>query len=415
MESERAARAQSGMPLSGMPGEPRPPATRTTGYPFRGPGLAARVLPFAVLAVLAEASLALPPGSASIPPTIASVVLLFATAAAFALPWARLPSWAPVLVPLLYAGSVLALTIAAGSTSGVAIVALMPVVWTALFHRRWESACVVVAVVTAVIACSLVPTADPAVVIVRRLVFWAAVGALISVATQGLRGRIRRAQSKSARLQERLREVSLRRDRDRIASDLQDRVIQRVFSASLSLQAALALAGDTEVSRRIESATRELDEATRLVRQSIFGLRGPSGGSDLRRGVLQVCGEFAGALGTTPDVSFSGAMDGKLPERTAAQMLEALRETLTAVGEQAGPAQVAVAVSDHVRLTVTLRGRWPPAGQDVALGLAETLREGARQIGAAVEIGSDADGGTRLAWQFSDRPGGLRAQTAVGD
>ena len=53
MESERAARAQSGMPLSGMPGELQPPAVRMTGYPFRGPGLAARVLPFAVLAVLA--------------------------------------------------------------------------------------------------------------------------------------------------------------------------------------------------------------------------------------------------------------------------------------------------------------------------------------------------------------------------
>jgi len=273
---------------------------------------------------------------------------------------------------------------------------------------------VVAAVVTAVIVFSLVPTADTAAVIIRRLVFWAALGALISVATQGLRGRIRRAQAESARLQEWLREVSLMRDRDRIASDLQDRVIQRIFTASLSLQAGLAMTANADLSHRIEGATRELDEATRLVRQSIFGLRDPSGDGDLRRGVLKVCGEFARTLGTPPDVSFSGTEDGGLPDRAAAQLLEALRETLTAVGEHAGPTQVAVAVGGDARLTVMLHGR-APAGQDLAPGLAATLREGARQLGAAVEIGPDADGCTRLAWQFSDRPGGLRAPTAVGD
>lgn len=415
MDPRRAGRVQAAVSPPGMPGdELQSPAARRSGYPFRGPGLAARVLPFAVVAVLAEVSVALPPGAASVPATVASVVLLLATGAAFALPWAGLPGWVPVLVPLLYTGSVLALTIGAGTSSGVAIVALMPVVWTALFHRPRDSAVVVAAVVTAVIVFSLVPTADTAAVIIRRLVFWAALGALISVATQGLRGRIRRAQAESARLQEWLREVSLMRDRDRIASDLQDRVIQRIFTASLSLQAGLAMTANADLSHRIEGATRELDEATRLVRQSIFGLRDPSGDGDLRRGVLKVCGEFARTLGTPPDVSFSGTEDGGLPDRAAAQLLEALRETLTAVGEHAGPTQVAVAVGGDARLTVMLHGR-APAGQDLAPGLAATLREGARQLGAAVEIGPDADGCTRLAWQFSDRPGGLRAPTAVGD
>jgi len=131
MDSEPVARTQPGMRVastagSGLPGAGMLPAGRQTpGCPFRGRGLAARVLPFAVVAVLAEASLALPPGVTSEPAAIISVALLAATAAAFALPWGRLPGWAPVLMPLGYAGSVLALTIAAGSTSGVAIVALM--------------------------------------------------------------------------------------------------------------------------------------------------------------------------------------------------------------------------------------------------------------------------------------------------
>jgi len=71
-----------------------------------------------------------------------SVGLLAATAAAFLLPWPRLPGWLTVLVPLAYTGSVLALLLAAGPTSGVGVVLLVPLVWTALFHRTWESGCV---------------------------------------------------------------------------------------------------------------------------------------------------------------------------------------------------------------------------------------------------------------------------------
>ena len=77
-----------------------PAEGRRAGYPFRGPGLLARVGPFAAIAVLAEASLALPPGPASTWAAAASVVLLAAVAAAFLLPWPRLLGWMPVLVPL---------------------------------------------------------------------------------------------------------------------------------------------------------------------------------------------------------------------------------------------------------------------------------------------------------------------------
>jgi hypothetical protein len=64
---------------------------RRAGYPFRGPGLLARAGPFAAIAVLAEASLALPPGPVSTGAAVTSVVLLVAVAAAFLLPWPRVP------------------------------------------------------------------------------------------------------------------------------------------------------------------------------------------------------------------------------------------------------------------------------------------------------------------------------------
>ena len=72
MASGSGSVAQSGLP---------PASGEAPGYPFRGPGLLARVIPFAAVAVLAEASLALPPGPQSQPALIASVLLLLATAA----------------------------------------------------------------------------------------------------------------------------------------------------------------------------------------------------------------------------------------------------------------------------------------------------------------------------------------------
>ena len=116
---------------SAAPGE-------TARSPFRGPGLWTRVAPFAVVAVLAEASLLLPSGTESGRPRWPASLLLLLTAAGFLLPWARLPRWMTVLVPLTCTGSVLALDLTAGSTSGVGIVILIPLVWTALFHRPWE-------------------------------------------------------------------------------------------------------------------------------------------------------------------------------------------------------------------------------------------------------------------------------------
>jgi hypothetical protein len=163
--------------LTGTDGPEQPP-----GYPFRGPGLLVRVLPFAGIAVLAEASLALPPGPVTTWALAVSLMLLLAVAAAFALPWQRLPVWLSVLMPLTYTGSVLALILAAGTVPGVGIVILVPLIWTALYQRRWESGCIVLVVIAIEVIISLTPVAAPGDVIARRVVLWAALGTVIAVA-----------------------------------------------------------------------------------------------------------------------------------------------------------------------------------------------------------------------------------------
>ena len=281
------------------------------GPPFSGPGLLAKVAPFALVAVAAEASLALPPGTHAWPAVIVSLVLLAVTGLAFALPWNRLPAWASVLVPLIYTGSVLALTLAAGTVSGVGIVILVPLIWTTLFHRRWESACVVAAIVAAEIVVSLVQSAPDA-VIVRRVLLWAALGVLLAVATHGLRDRIRRSQEAAARLQERVAELMVVQERDRLAADLQSSVVQRVFAAGLSLQSVLAMVTKAEVRRRVEASVADLDDVIRLIRQAIFGLENRLATQGLRHQVLQLCADAS----PVPEITFAGPVDDALPPRT---------------------------------------------------------------------------------------------------
>src|SRR5579875_3711175 len=108
------------------PAQTAPPDTASeAAVPLQGPGLLTRVAPFAVVALLAESSLALQPGPLPIVTVTLSLVLLVAVAVAFLLPWNRFPAWTPVLVPLTYAGSVLTLSLAAGDNSGVSMVILI--------------------------------------------------------------------------------------------------------------------------------------------------------------------------------------------------------------------------------------------------------------------------------------------------
>jgi len=370
------------------------------GYPFRGPGLLARVIPFAAVAVLAEASLALPPGPQSQPALIASVLLLLATAAAFALPWPRLPGWMSVLVPLTYTGSALALILATGATSGVGMVLLIPVLWTALFHHRWESGCVVAAIVVVMVIISLTPVVVPGLVLARRVLLWGSLGVLVSVAVHGLRDRIRHSQEQRARLQERLREITVMEDRERIAADLRDKVIQQIFAAGLALQGAASLTTEREVRRRVESSVADLDRAVRLVRQAIFGLEHESPDRGLRLDVLDLCGRLTPA----PEVTFEGPVDGALHPVARAQLLGLLHETLGLLGPQSVPARISIAAGDDSCEAVVEAGLRPDlAASNGSGGGLSFLQDAAVRAGIRIDI-EPVPGGTRLAWRFPRRP-----------
>ncbi len=379
------------------PDEQQPP-----GFPLRGPGLRARAIPFAVVAVLAEISLVLPPGVQSRAAVIVSIALLLAVAASFALPWGRLPGWVTVLVPLACTGWVLALILAAGATSGVGIVILIPLVWTALFHRRWESACIVAAIVAVQVITSLVPTAAADAVVIRRVLLWGLLGALISVAAHGLRDRVARSRRDAAVLQERLREATVAQDRDRIAAGLQDEVIQRIFAAGMNLESASSQITQPPVRRRVEAAARDLDQALRLIRDTVFGLEHRLQGRRLSEEILELCS----GLSPVPEVSFTGPVDGALEPDDRTRLVALLREALAVIGQDAALASIGVTAGDAAcvaEIEATLLRHaigWTARESDV-------LREQAARAGASVDI-VPVPGGVRFAWRLPLITAGVR-------
>ncbi|WP_353946538.1 hypothetical protein ABII15_36320 [Streptomyces sp. HUAS MG91] len=253
----------------------------SVGRQFRQPDLVPRAAPFALVAVAAMAGALVPKGDVeSWPAYLGSTVLLVLCAGGFLLPWERLPGWSTVLVPLLHTASVLALILATGAASGIGLVLLVPLIWTALFHERWESVCVVTAVV-AVQAISSIAQATPDVVVARRVVLWSALGGLIAVATHGLRDRIKSSLVANTELQAEVRELSLARERDRIAAGLREGVVRKVFDTGLELHGTAAMIAEGPARARLLRCVAELDEAIQALRQSVFDLgedpEGPPG------------------------------------------------------------------------------------------------------------------------------------------
>ena len=383
--------------LGGISSAPGAPA----GYPFRGPGLWARVAPFGIVAVLAQASLALPSGSRmSAPAVVASTVLLLALPAVFVLPWTRLPSWMSVLFPLTFTGWVLALVLSeSGSHVGLAPIALVPALWTALFHQRWESGCVVAAIAAVEAIDSVVGSASVDVTL-RRVLLWVLLSGLISVAVQDLRERIRRSQRDRARLQERLRELSILQDRDRIAADLQEKVVQPIFAAGLTLQGAAAMVAEPELSRRLTNSVDDLDEVLRALRETIFGPQLRIG-DGLRTQFL----DMSGGLSPLPEVTFTGPVEAALPPAVSAQLLEILREALGLIRKRFIPLRIGVTAGEDSYVTVIEAQPRSRAGRLNGSAHEFTpLRERAAQAGIEMGIEPGLDG-TRFAWHVPLSPG----------
>jgi signal transduction histidine kinase len=205
----------------------------------------------------------------------------------------------------------------------------------------------------------------------------------------------------NTRLNETARLVGLLDDRDRIARDLHDRVIQRIFSVGMSLQGAARMPGPPELLSRVTKAVDALDVTIDEIRTAIFELEDGTRERGLRRSVLELANELAPQLGSRPEVTFTGPVDSGVSQQAADHLLAVLREALTNAGKHAQASQfrIAVRVDEEIRLEVADNGRGMarPGAEAQGLGLVN-LRRRAEKLGGTLEFQVPEEGGTLLVW-----------------
>jgi signal transduction histidine kinase len=207
-----------------------------------------------------------------------------------------------------------------------------------------------------------------------------------------------------ARLHDQLQGLVLVQDRERIARDLHDSVIQRVFGVGLQLQSTSRLVRvdpDAAV-ERIETAIDELDLTVKHIRSAIFGLEDrPTGGvMAFRSRVLELARESAATLGFEPMVLFDGPVDARVNGQVANELAAVITEALSNVARHAHAkrAEVHVLVGDDIVVRIEDDGVGPPPrGAPRGNGL-DNMATRAARLGGAFDIRARADGGTVVEW-----------------
>ncbi|MEV4577505.1 GAF domain-containing protein [Nonomuraea jabiensis] len=197
--------------------------------------------------------------------------------------------------------------------------------------------------------------------------------------------------------------LGLLEDRDRIAKDLHDVVIQRLFATAMTLMSTIRLVERPEAARRVQHAIDELDGTIRQIRSSIFALQGSGEktGPSLRGQIVELVEGAAGHLGFMPGLRMEGQIDALVAEPVTDHLLAVLREALSNVVRHSRATRVDVlveAVGAELVLEVT----------DNGVGLGETgrrsglrnIEERATRLGGSAELTTPEAGGTRLCWRI---------------
>ncbi|GGU70026.1 histidine kinase [Kitasatospora aureofaciens] len=196
-------------------------------------------------------------------------------------------------------------------------------------------------------------------------------------------------------------QLAMLEDRDRIARDLHDLAIQRLFATGMTLQSAARFIEHPGASDRVLRAVGDLDETIKIIRSTIFGLRAREerSGQGLRARAVRAVEQAQAVLGFPPRLSMEGLLDTDVPAEIAEHVVAVLGEALSNAARHAKADRVEVvlgATGQQVMLTVQDNGVGVPE-QGRRSGL-RNLAERAEGLGGGFELISPAEGGTRLTW-----------------
>ncbi|MFC4062612.1 GAF domain-containing protein [Planomonospora corallina] len=195
--------------------------------------------------------------------------------------------------------------------------------------------------------------------------------------------------------------LGLLEDRDRIAKDLHDVVIQRLFAVAMTLMATARKVERPEAAGRMQHAVDELDQIIRQIRSTIFALQTPRDTAEpsLRARIVELVESSRGHLGFMPGLRMEGPLDVEVPEPLAEHLLEVLREALSNIlrHAKAGRAEVTAEVAGR-QLVLTISDNGVGLPEDVRGGSLSALAERAAGLGGSFATASPPEGGTRLEW-----------------
>ncbi|MFI8287542.1 GAF domain-containing protein [Streptomyces sp. ms191] len=201
-------------------------------------------------------------------------------------------------------------------------------------------------------------------------------------------------------------QVSLLEDRDRIARDLHDLAIQRLFATGMTLQSARRFVEHPEAVDRLERAIDDLDATIKIIRSTIFGLREhetPGVAPKLRSRVVTAVDQAAATLGFAPALRMEGLLDTDVPPEAADAVIAVIGEGLTNVARHARSrrAEVTVVADDGV-LMVRVGDNGIGMPPDVARSGLRNLLERAERLGGTLSVHARAEPGTGtvLEWRI---------------
>ena len=190
-------------------------------------------------------------------------------------------------------------------------------------------------------------------------------------------------------------------DRDRIARDLHDLVIQRLYATGMSLEGTAALLTEPEAAGRVSKAVDALDETIKEIRSAIFALHSRSDGQppSLRSQILEVVAEMTSPLGFAPSLRMAGRLDEQVTPEIGEHLLSALREALSNAVRHARATRVEVAIEAGQDLVLTVKDNGVGMKQTKRRSGLANLEERASKLSGTMRVSLARGGGTELEWR----------------
>lgn len=197
-------------------------------------------------------------------------------------------------------------------------------------------------------------------------------------------------------------DLAVLQDRDRIARDLHDLAIQRLFATGMTLQSATRLIERPAAAERVGRAINDLDTTIKIIRSTIFGLRTTGEGHEgpsLRRELTETAQAATRTLGFAPALLINGPVDTNVPDALAEHIVAVAAEALSNAARHAGAGRLDIVLTadDDVTLTVTDDG--VGVGEAEHTGGLANMRARAELHGGRLSVESPGTGGTRIVWR----------------